>query len=365
MSRLIYTINSRGSVYLEVIKSYFHFSDENMHEMINGLHDALLIQLQDKGLSYKALKPALIPHKDRKELVLVCDSSQIDDNFYGEVIWNQVLKAFDIESVNSIMQGDYIDTINNYTSQKFLHDILNEVIDISDVQYGYSSQLFFIYIQNVSSTLEQQLYQCLQGQDWFVGIADVSYMSRFKTFISTILTFNMIKYKNILIQSTPDYSQNEDENRFLYDFESFGFQIKNIEEELFLTFLDYKIERPYFHENDLVDQIFSLNAITPIFKRLQDCEIIVPEAKLEYLKQYKGGTLHNIGLTKILADELREIIRDRINSNYLYSLKYDDTFETLMFNIMLEFSNETERHKIVLGLKYIKKIHTIQLVTMF
>jgi len=347
------------------MKSYFHFSDEDMHQMINGFHDALLMQLRDKGISYEALKPALIPHKKRKELVLVCDSSRIDDNFYGCIIWNEVLKAFDLESVNSIMQGDYIDNINDSTSQKWLYDILAEVIDISNVQYGYSSQLFLIYIQNVSSTLEQKLNQVLQGQDWFVGIADVSYTSKFKTFISSILTFNIIKYKDILIQSTTDYSQDEDENKFLYDFESFGFKIKNVQEELFLTFLDYKIERPYFSEYDLVDQGFSLNAITPLFKQLKDCEIIVPESKMEYLKSHKGGSLYNVGLDQISADDLCEVIRDRINSNYIYLLKYDDAFDTLLFNIMLEFSNKAEHYKIVLGLKYLKETHTIQLVTMF
>ena len=365
MSRLIYTINSRSSVYLEVIKSYFHFSDENMHMMINSLHDALLIQLHDKGLSYEMLKPALTPRKNRKELVLVCDSSKIDSDFYGDVIWNEVLKAFDLESINSIMQGDYIDNINDGSSQAWLYKIISDVIDISDVQYGYSSQLFFIYIQNVSLTFEQRLYQVLHEQDWFVGIADVSYSSRFKIFISNILTFNIIKCGDVILQSTSDYSPHEDKNQFLYDFERFGFRIKNIEEELFITFLDYKIERPYFSDHDLIDQHLSLNALTPIFKQLQNCDIVIPESKMEYLRTNKRGTLHHVGSDRLLANELREIIRDRINSNYIYAMKYDDAFDTLLFNIMLEFSNEMGHHKIVLGLKYIKEAHSIQLITMY
>lgn len=31
MSRLIYTIDSRNCVFLEIIKAYFHISDEDMH----------------------------------------------------------------------------------------------------------------------------------------------------------------------------------------------------------------------------------------------------------------------------------------------------------------------------------------------
>lgn len=229
------------------------------------MHDALLAQLREKGLDYKALKSALIPNKKGKELILICDSSQIKGNVYNHIIFNEVLKAFDFTSINSILHGDYIDTINDHTSQEWLYNILSERIDISHVQYKYSSQFFLIYIQNVNATLEHRLHQVLQGLDWFVGIADVTYASKFKAYISAILTFNIIKYKDTIIQSTPDYEPSRDTNQFFYDFEELGFKIKNIQEELFFTFLDYKIERPYISKYDLTDQHLSLNAITPIF----------------------------------------------------------------------------------------------------
>lgn len=365
MSRLIYTIDSRNCVFLETIKAYFHISDEDMHLHINLLHDALLAQLREKGIDYNSLKSALIPNKEGKELILICDSSQIEGNVYDHIIFNEVLKAFDYTSINSILHGDYIDTINDHTSQEWLYNILSDRVDISHVQYEYSSQFFLIYIQNVNATLEHRLHQVLQGQDWFVGIADVTYASKFKAYISAILTFNIIKYKDTIIQSTPDYEQSSDTNQFFYDFEGLRFKIKNIQEELFFTFLDYKIERPYISQYDLSDQHLSLNAITPIFKQLQDCEINVPESKITYLKTKKGGTLHNIGLDNISAKEFREIIKDRINSSYIYSMKYEDAFDTLLFNIMLEFTHNAKCYKVLLGLKYIKETHTIQPVTMF
>lgn len=365
MSRLIYTIDSRNCVFLETIQSYFHISDENMHLLINLLHDALLDQLSEKGIVYDSLKPALVPHKNGKELVLIFDSSQINEDVYDHIIFNEVLKAFDFTSINSILHGDYIDTINDQTSQEWLYNILSVCCDVSHIQYQYSSQFFLIYIQNVNSTFEKKLHEVLQGQNWFAGIADVTYESKFKAYISAILTFNFIKYKDTIIQSTPDYAQDTDINQFFFDFEGAGFKIKNIQEELFFTFLDYKIERPYLSQYDLVDQHMSLNAITPIFKQLQDCEINIPESKIKYLKAKKGGTLHNIGLDDLTANVFREIIKDRINSSYIYSLRYEDAFDTLLFNIMLEFKHNAECHKVLLGLKYISETNTIQPVTMF
>lgn len=358
MSRQIYTIDSRNCVFLETIKMYFHIADEDMHNVIGDLHDALVLQLKDKKLDYYQLKPALTPNKKRKELVLVFDSTQIGSSIYGEEIFNAVLKTFDSESIHSILHGDYIDTVN---SPAYLYHILSEIVDLSNVNYQDSAQFFLIYLNNVNNTFEQRLQKTLSDQVGFVGIADVTYSSAFKTYLSLIIGLSMIKYKDIIIQDTTDYHKDFDQNQFFYDFEGAGFKIKNIRTELFDTFLSYKIERPYFSEDDTIDQAISLNAIAPIFKYLQHCEICVDEAKIEYLKLNKRGTLHNIGFDNITSESLKSVIKRQINSNYIYSMQYDERFETAQFNIMLEFKS----HKILLGLKYLRETNTIHLITMF
>lgn len=243
---------------LEVMKQYFNISDLQMSKEINNMHDILVELLEKKGISYSVLKSVLIPQKKHHEIILVFDTLQIEDPEYGVACYNAVIKLLDKSESHSFLCGDYISKIN--TSWKNANDLLyqslSEHINLSQIEYKSSEQLFFIYINNVSNNFIGRLKMGLQNFQGFVGIADVTLSSTLKIYISSILTNGFIQYHDIILQPSSDqddFFNVKNNNKFGYDFESNGFKIRCIYADLFKTFLTYKIERVYFNIIDTSD----------------------------------------------------------------------------------------------------------------
>ena len=349
---------------LEVMKQYFNISDLQMSKEINNMHDILVELLEKKGISYSVLKSVLIPQKKHHEIILVFDTLQIEDSEYGVACYNAVIKLLDKSESHSFLCGDYISKIN--TSWKNANDLLyqslSEHINLSQIEYKSSEQLFFIYINNVSNNFIGRLKMGLQNFQGFVGIADVTLSSTLKIYISSILTNGFIQYHDIILQPSSDqddFFNVKDNNEFGYDFESNGFKIRCIYADLFKTFLTYKIERVYFNIIDTSDQAMTINSITPVFQRLNTSKIIITSEKLEYLKQKKSDTMQRIGFSNITPEYLAKKIKENINSNYLFCMEFNDIYQIAKFNIMLEIHS----YKIQLGLKYDYINNTLSLIT--
>ncbi len=191
---------------LEVMKQYFNISDLQMSKEINNMHDILVELLEKKGISYSVLKSVLIPQKKHHEIILVFDTLQIEDPEYGVACYNAVIKLLDKSESHSFLCGDYISKIN--TSWKNANDLLyqslSEHINLSQIEYKSSEQLFFIYINNVSNNFIGRLKMGLQNFQGFVGIADVTLSSTLKIYISSILTNGFIQYHDIILQPSSD-----------------------------------------------------------------------------------------------------------------------------------------------------------------
>lgn len=191
---------------LEVMKQYFNISDLQMSKEINNMHDILVELLEKKGISYSVLKSVLIPQKKHHEIILVFDTLQIEDSEYGVACYNAVIKLLDKSESHSFLCGDYISKIN--TSWKNANDLLyqslSEHINLSQIEYKSSEQLFFIYINNVSNNFIGRLKMGLQNFQGFVGIADVTLSSTLKIYISSILTNGFIQYHDIILQPSSD-----------------------------------------------------------------------------------------------------------------------------------------------------------------
>ena len=366
MSKTIYTIDSRDNTMLEVMKQYFKLSDLQMSKEINNMHDILVEQLEKKGISYSALKSVLVPQKKRHEILLVFDTSQIEDEWYGIACHNAVIRLLDKSESHSFLCGDYISKIN--TSQEnanyLLYRNLSEHIDLSKIEFKSSEQLFFIYINNVSDRFIDRLRNGLLNFQGFVGIVDVTLSSVLKIYTSSILTNGFIQYHDLILQPSSEHDDSfnvEDKNELGYDFAANGFKVRCIYTDLFGLFLTYKIERLYFNILDTSDQAMAINSITPVFQRLNTSHIIVTPEKLEYLKQNKGDTMKRIGLSDITPEYLAQKIKENINSNYLFCMEFNDVYQIAKFNIILEINS----YKIQLGLKYDYANNTLSLITMY
>ncbi|MDO4863656.1 MAG: hypothetical protein Q4A05_05760, partial [Ruminococcus sp.] len=126
---MIFTINTATNVMFPVIKSAFELSDEEVYKMINNEHSILLDKLKMKDINYTKLKRALIPNQDKdyKEVCLVFDTTQIQDGFYENEVFDKLFPFIDKKSTYSILIGDYIDILREVEdSQEILFQSLAE-----------------------------------------------------------------------------------------------------------------------------------------------------------------------------------------------------------------------------------------------
>lgn len=365
MDTVIHTLNARGNIMLEVSRDYFSLTPENIRVQIYHFKKYLVQSLKNKNINYDDLKNALIPDKKKKDIVLVFDSSLIESDWYGNEVFKKIIPIFNKKSSHSILVGDYL---GNHFDQGLLCEFLLETLVIrNNSEYKHSTQYYMVYINNLSNEMFNAFDENLKNYLPYIGYADMSYTSRLKTVLSTMLVDLFIKHKNIIIQGhEPDRIDSEDVNISGYPFENSGFVCKSVNSDLYGILLSYKIERPVI-DGFKVDTQFSLNAIHLDIQELNTMNIVVDEAKLKYIRDNKIGSLLSAGLENISSQELANEIKQKINSNYIYSMSYNAEYNTSKFNILLEFINTQNNKpvKLLAGIEYIPSKKILRLITLF
>lgn len=368
-SKKIYTFNTSDSVRYSVMKLGFNLSDKEVFHMISDAFELLQKQLSIKKIQYEKLKGALIPNqdKDKFETCLIIDSSQIENDNYGQYVFEKLLPLLDKESTYSILCGDYIDILHGkYESQLRLRQALNEVIyRCNRSRYQYSGQYYLIYFNRLTGNQRWMIVKELLEYPWFTGFADLSHNSLFKTYISNILCKFCIKCKNKIIISHPeDCSDDENVNIYGYPFEENKFSLVSINDNSFDSFLSYKIETEV---PDTEDIGFSFNALFPKFNSFEKVRLSIKDEKWDkYLtdkEKGKGIILEKLGY-KIEDKEkfIREIYK-KICSNYLYNLT-ENQYGDLIFDVCVELQTiNGHLRKTIVALKYLPDSGEMQIVT--
>jgi hypothetical protein len=360
----LHTLNARGNVMLEVVRDYFKLPPEQMFREIQALRYSVEEALAFKGIRYDELKTALVPDRQRKEMALVFDTLVIKDSWYGLPVFRRLIPLFSKNSNHSVLAGDYIDT---GAGQKLLFEAMREAVTLTrNVDYKHSSQFYIIYINNLTDAMLAGFHKGLLGWEAYVGYADTTYASRFKTLLSTMLVNAFIKHRRFILQGHEDDRPNtEDVNMSGYPFEDYGYVCRSVQAQLEGTLLSYKIERPVFPGFES-DTEFSLNAISPNPQPLQDFTIQVEEAKLGYLKSAKFGSIAKAGLEKITADQLAGLIRSKIVASYIYNMSFDETHSVAKFNVIIELPRPDNGGQIRLlaAMEYKPDSKTLRLITL-
>lgn len=361
----IYTLNARDHIMLEVIQESFNLSTQCMFYEIQGLRQAVEDTLRLKKINYDALKSALVPDRQRKEVALVFDSLAIQSDWYGRDVFQHLIPLFDKKSNHSVLVGDYLDRPGQ-AEQIFL--AFKEAVDLRrNVEFKHPTQFYIVYINNLTNAMIERIDEGLKGYRGYVGLADMTYTSSFKIYLSTMLINRFIKYGKIIIQGhEPDREDSEDINICGYPFEENGFKCRSISEDLMGVMLSYKIERPVFPGFES-DTFFSLNAVSFSPLPLKDFEIQVDDAKLNYLKTEKNGSMSRSGLSDVSSQQLSAIIRAKVNQSYIYNMSYNSDHDIVKFNIILEmqvcgYKNPT---RLLAALEYRPQEKILRLITLY
>lgn len=350
---------------LEVMRDYFGLSTEHMRAQIQGMRNEVDEILLKKGINYEDLKSALVPDRKRIELALVFDSTIIDSSLYGNEVFKRVIPLFDKRSTHSILVGDYLGRPNQAES---LFRAFSEAVEArKPINFRHPTQFFIVYINNLTETMVRQFDHGLSSYPAYVGFADMTFASRFKLYLSTMLPSLGIKHRSIVIQPhEPDRPDDEDINMSGFPFEANGYECKSLRSDIQGVLLSYKIERPIVPGFE-ADTELALNAISDTPMALRDFDIELDDAKLAYLKGHNPGSIERAGLGDISSEQLADIIREKMAENYIYNLSVDEVHDVAKFNIIIELSSTQTRirTRFLAAMEYQPKARKLRIITFY
>ncbi len=166
----IFTLNARDNCLLDLLHKNIDYAEIN-RELSRVFLDLKKV-LKKKNIKYTALKYALTPSREKREVLLVFDRQKINSPGYGQEVWNYLFPILNFDSVNSFMCGDYIDVIKN---QNLLTRMLFDELKIKTYKgYKVSYQFYLVYINNINQSAFNNLEKELNKFLPFVGLIDIS-----------------------------------------------------------------------------------------------------------------------------------------------------------------------------------------------
>ncbi len=156
------------------------------------------------------------------------------------------MPLLDLKTTQCMLWGDIINHNPQQTLSILRHSIKPKPRYLENI---YATQLFCIYVNNLSEKKIIDIHSALINKKAYVGHIPASYFSPGKALLSTSsLTQTFLKFSNILIMPHPnDMPYSEDENILAFDFSQFGYTCRHIPEVYYSLFLTFKIERPRAH----------------------------------------------------------------------------------------------------------------------
>lgn len=363
-TKTIFTLDARDNIYLDIVKDMFNLDNSKIYTEINGTFNNCISILSKKKINYQDLKSALIP-SNRNEIAFIFDTLQIENNWYGLPVMSAILPLLNKQSSNSVLVSDYIG--DDYITDLLHTSFFENIKPVRQIDYQHHSQFYIVYINNLSDKMVETLNNGLKSFHPYIGYFDLTYSSFLKTYISTILVRLFLKNKTTIIQGhEDDRSNDENENVSGYPFEENGYICKSIQSMYYSLFLSYKIERQVF-DGFQSDTIFSINAITENVFDIASFKPLVEEKKLPYLLKAKADNMERAGITNLRIEEIETLIKEKINSNYIYNLTFLKDHEILKFNILIETTrtDNNKPFKLTVGLEYKPTDKILRLITMF
>jgi hypothetical protein len=360
----IWTLDARDSVYLEVITEYFNHSDQMVRRHITESLDSLSDELTSRGLNYKSLKNALIPHRgDKLERAFLFDRAKISTPSYGGVIGEAVLSTIGRQQIYSVLDGDLWHS-DQETAKRILYD---ELVSSDAAAIADTEQLYCVYLNNLTRSAARSIDDALSDVDFYFGYVDTTYSTPTKDWLSFVLSTSYVKVGTKFICGHEDDSAiGTNTNMPNWPLEESNYKCFSVPRTLFHLLMSYKIERqvtPGFES----DSSFSVNAISDGARPVHEMEVVVEAAKREYLLGAKSGSMELAGVEQMTNEELALSLQSKLRSNYIYNLRYREATNTSLFNIVLEFpvSGRPKPVKLLAGMEYLSESNELKLVTLF
>ncbi len=237
----------------------------------------------------------------------------------------------DQKSNNAVLVGDLIGGRDGLSAA--LHDIGRIVGRMPP------STIYVIYLNNLTESQSESISRSLVKHPAFIGSVNATRHSAFKDAASECLVHAYLKVGRKMICKSPDVvSAISSSNMPGLTLDAFGFTSVAVPDIPGMMFLDYKIERrPKL--DDRMDRNYSYLAILPREEPIESLQVHIDDAKHDYLRREKIGSLERVGLSTCSAEVLARLIRDRLCLSYIYDLGLSTDGSVAKFAVLAELDN--------------------------
>lgn len=149
----IWTLDARDTVLFDVVMKDSGLSPVHLGADIRLLHAETVRLLATKGVAYRDLRAALVPHTTTTDIALLFDSELVGSRFYGWEVATEILPLVDRRWRGSILEGDLI-----HHDQDRAFDLINAYVELArEAEIRDTSQIFAVYLSNLSDARVQRL----------------------------------------------------------------------------------------------------------------------------------------------------------------------------------------------------------------
>lgn len=261
----VWTLDARDCLLLDVMAASLALTDAQFRREITGAHAATVEALAAKGIKYADLRNPLVPQRDRREIALFFLA---DEGGYGTAPGSAadcVLGLLPPDLRCSVLRGDLL-----ATDQDWAFEVLQaHLVGHRPVEIRNTSQIYAIYLNNVSAAMFTSIAEGAQTCSSYVGFADCTFGSPMKDWLSTTLSSTYLKVGKTFVNGhEDDASADGDYDLPGWPLERHGFNYRSIQGTYFSLFLAYKIERRVLPGE--ADSRFALAAVSDEARALQD-----------------------------------------------------------------------------------------------
>jgi hypothetical protein len=360
----IHTLEARSNMLLEVTQKYFKLTDPQVFQMIQGLLQPAVELLASKGIRYEELRNVLVPSRDHHDRALAFNYTKFDTGFYGKDVVHRLLPLLRPNSSHSLLFGDWIHSERPLASEfgRWLESSPEAVGSVSlDLAQERYSPYYFAYLNNLTAADAARIDQGFKAHPAYIGMLDLDFDSPVKTFLSTFLIRDFIKHRKFIIKGhEDDRDSHENYNLSLFDFDQFGLSVRSVPLTYYGVLLSYKVERQHILQDG--DRRFSLNALTPAPRMIDEFDVQLDEAKWKYLQDRKSGSLKRSGMAGLDAVGISQRIREKVDDSYIYRLSRATQGDTLKFNVMIE---PIHGARLECALEYLPQQQALRVITLY
>jgi hypothetical protein len=312
----IHAINARDSGLVSWLYDIADQDPARFRSFILDELDKLSELLALRALSYEALKSALIPSREGRQVVFLYDWYEHKTNYavaFTE-LWLPLIRK---KAKFSTKSGDLLNL------PEFVEEFESVVVKARDEIFRWNT-LYAVYFSNLSPSDVEVLHSGLCIDPRYRGYLDVTFGSEARDFMAETLTPGTIFFEgNVVLSHGGDEPIVGEEDPLGFPYGDYGFRLTSVIDSYFYPFLDYKIES-YASRDSAEDAILSLAIATGEHVDPRFVPVFVHTDKVEkYLlrDENKLALMTSIGLQEVDADELGEIVADHLRSNYIYDMK--------------------------------------------